>query len=224
MARRTVGSMKGDLQDVQRNMGAALSKYADYLIEESASRPLEKTEWLAAFLGKSWFAQDERPRLMRETETTMRVRHALGEPILSFSGVHMGEMINLITRPDDYDPLKPDTFFQFGLEKNGARYVGTIACSVVESAERLGTSKVLYSHSTANLLSVSRIASSLSVDVVPSLYQEGSQGFIYGTPAIRESGSQYPDANRSVLAVIDRVTSSMREYAGETAMMPSLAR
>ncbi len=222
MARRTVGSMKGDLQDVQRNMGAALSKYADYLIEESASRPLEKTEWLAAFLGKSWFAQDERPRLMRETETVMRVRHALGEPILSFNGVHIGEMVGLITRPDDYDPMKPDTFFTFGLQKNGAKYVGSIACNIVESAERLGTLKILYGHSTANLLNVSRLAGNLSVEVAPSLHQEGSQGFIYGIPAIREMGSQYPDANRSVLAVIDRVTSSMREYAGETAMMPSL--
>lgn len=197
-------------------MAKLLNGYADTLM--ASGKPIEKAEWLTAFLGKGYFPGDTKPTLAQETDQILKLRHALGEPMVRFNGIHLETTPQYaLVRPEDYDSKRPETFFTFGIVQSAARYIGTVSCSVLQfwpTSRASMPSRHNTEVTTLEMLRVSRVRGTLSMDVFPQMFEDsikGQNGFVVGLPAIREAGERHADVNSNALRDIESSVPALRD-------------
>lgn len=219
MARGSTSSRVREFEMVDRTMAAALTDYANRLVVESTRRPLQRREWLTAFLGRDFFGPDEKPLLSQQTAAAMKIRYAVGEPMMYHNaGALFEHGPYLVVPPEDYDSERPDSFFKFRIERLGATFLGKITCDTMRpwALSDIDTG-VPFLRQDASLLDVSRLANSLICETTSHISEGNTQsGYVVGLPAIREIADENLDLNAYGLRRAEEFTTEIRSYMAST--------
>lgn len=214
--------MYSEVNEVERNAAQSLDTWANHLISRAAEQPIQRHEWLTAFLGQSTFGSRDTPLLGRELAKVEKVRHAIGEPMLMLNGFRPKPKLYLLVKPADYNPEEPETFFKFGLERQRDSYRGRVCCDVVHMVTGFNWSNPTYDFTSVDLLYAVRLMGTLRSMVTLEMaedegYGNDGHGYALGMSAIREAVIN--SHTNSTVHVLESNLDTMRAFAGSRAVV-----